>query len=78
MGFFNLDMDVMNVKLEGLTKLLRERIPNGDNVFHENHDDDKQNVNYYFRHSIIGFKTNDIENINMRKFYGKDLVSWIL
>ena len=32
MGFFKVDMDVMIVKLEGLTKLLQERLPSGDKV----------------------------------------------
>ena len=51
---------------EVLTKLLQEMLPNGDKVFHEIHDENKRNVNHDFRDS------------KFRKFYGKDLLTWIL
>lgn len=78
MKAFKVDMDAMNVKLEGLTKLLQERFPSGDKVTQENHDEDKNNMNYDFRYSNVGFKNHHIQNIDMRKFNGKDLVTWIL
>lgn len=71
-------MDMMNVKLEGLTKLLQERLPDGDKVIHENHEEDKMNMNYDFRDSNVGFKNHHIPKINMRNFDGNDLVTWIL
>ena len=80
-GFLNdglkVDMEaIMNVKIEGLkegfAKLVEERIPSGDKVIHENHDEDKRNMNYDFRYSNLGFKNHHIPNIDMRKFYGKD------
>jgi len=37
---------MMNFNLEGLKKSLQERLPIGD---HENHDEDKRNMNYGFR-----------------------------
>ena len=78
-----LDMEaMMNVKIEGLkeglAKLLEERRPIGDKEIHENHDEDKRNINYDFRDSNVGFKNHHIPKIDMRKFNGKDLVSWIL
>ncbi len=87
MGVFNdglkADVEVMmNFKIEGLKegleKLLEERLPNGDKVIHENHDEDKRNMNYDSRVSNVGFKNHHIPNIDMRKFDGKDPVTWIL
>jgi len=42
MGVFKVDMDTMNAKLEGLTKLLQEKLLSGDKVIHENHDEEKR------------------------------------
>lgn len=43
------DMNGLKVDMEGLeeglTKFLQERLPGGDKVIHENHDDDKRNMN---------------------------------
>ena len=63
---------------EGLTKLLEERLPSGDKVIQENHDEEKSNMNCDFRNSNVGFKNHHFPNIYMRKFDGKDLVTWIL
>jgi len=57
---------------------LQERIPGGDKVIHENHDEEKRNMNYDIRDSNVGFKNRHIPKIDMRKFDGKDLVTWIL
>jgi len=87
MGVFNDGLkahmeEMMNVKIEGLKegleKLVDERNPSGDRAIHENHDEDKRNINYYFRDSNVGFKNHHIPKINMRKIDGKDLVTWIL
>ena len=76
------ELDAMNVKMEGLkeglAKLLQERLPSGDKVIHENNEEDKRNMYYDFKDSNVGFKTHHILNIDMRKFYGKDMVTWIL
>jgi len=73
---------MMNVKIEGLKEglemLLEERLPSGDKVIHENHDEDKRNTNYDFRDSNVGFKNHHIPKKDMRKFDGKDPVTWIL
>ena len=63
---------------EILTKLLQEMLPNGENLFHETHDENKRNVNHDFRDSNVGFKTHHIPKINMRNFDGKYPLTWIL
>ena len=73
---------MMNFKVEGLkeglAKLLEERCPSGDKAIHENHDEDKKNMNYDFRDSNVAFKNHHIPKIDMRKLDGKDSVTWIL
>eukprot|EP00253_Pinus_taeda_P014653 PITA_14653 len=69
------DMEVLK---EGLTKLLQERLPGGDNIIYENHDQDKRNMKYDYRDSNVGFNSPRIPNIDMRNFDGKDLITWIL
>ncbi len=63
---------------EGLTKLLLKRLPGSDKVIHENHDEDKRNINFNFRESNVGFNNDHIPKIYMKNFDGKDLVTWIL
>ena len=63
---------------ECLTRLLQEVLPNGENVLAETHDENKRNVNHDFIYSNIGSKTHHVPKINMRRFGGKDLVTWIL
>ena len=46
MGVFEVSIDSMNVKFEGLTKFLQEMFPSGNKVIHENHDENKVNVNH--------------------------------
>ena len=65
--------------MEGLmTSLKQEMIPNGGNIVEELHDDKKINVNRDFITSNVGGKNHHIPKIDMRKFYGKDPVTWIL
>jgi len=71
------DMEaMMNVKIErlkeGLEKFLEERLPSSDKVIHENHDEYKRNMNYYFRDSNVWLKNHHFPKIDMRKFDGKD------
>lgn len=63
---------------ECLKKLLQEMLLRVDKVLHENQDEDKRNMKYDFRDSNIGFKTHHIPKIDMKKFDGKRLVTWIL
>jgi hypothetical protein len=64
--------------MEGLTIFLIERPPESDNVPHEIHDEDTRNMNQDLRNSNFGLKTNHFTKIDMRKFYGKDPITWIL
>ena len=78
MDGLNNDMEDMESLKEGLTKLLQERITNGETVVDETHDENKRIVNLDFIESNFGFKNHHIPNIDMRKFDGKDIVRWIL
>ena len=62
----------------GLTKLIQEMIPNGKKVVQETHDENKINVNCDFINSNVGGKNHHIPKMDMRKFDGKDPVTWIL
>ena len=53
-------------------------LSNGEKLFHETHEENKRNMNYDFRNFDVGSKTYHIQNIDMRKFDGKDPVTWIL
>eukprot|EP00253_Pinus_taeda_P026307 PITA_26307 len=61
-----------------LTKFLQEMLTNGERVVKETHDENKRNVNRDFIDSNVGRKTHNIPKIEMRKFDGKDLATWIL
>ena len=71
------DLDMKSLK-EGLTRLIQETIPNGGNIVEETHDENKINVNGDFINSNVGLKTHHIPKIDMRKFDGKDIETWIL
>jgi hypothetical protein len=64
--------------IEGMKKLLIERPLESDNVSHEIHDEDTWKMNQDWRNFIFGLKTNHFPKINMRKFDGKDPITWIL
>jgi hypothetical protein len=64
--------------MEGLKNFVIERTPESENVSHEIHDEDPRKVNQEWRNSNFGLKTNHILKIDMRKFYGKDPITWIL
>jgi len=64
--------------MEGLKNFLIERPPKSDNVSYEIHDEDTRKMNQDGRNSNYGLKTNHFPNIDMRKFYGKDPIPWIL
>ena len=63
---------------EGLTKLIQEMIPNGERIVEENHDENKINVSHDFINYNVGLKNHHIPKMDMRKFDGKDPVTWIL
>lgn len=64
--------------MEGLTKLIQENIPNGENLVEETHDENKINFNCDFINSIVGLKIHHIPKIDMRNFDGNYPVTWIL
>jgi gas vesicle protein len=64
--------------MEGLKKFIIERTPESENVSHEIHDEDTRKVNKEWRNSNFGLKTNHVPKIDMRKFDGKDPITWIL
>ena len=73
----DLKKDMEGLK-EGLEKLLKENLPNGEKVVEKNHDEKKINANHDFIDSNDGFKTQHIQNIDMRNFDVKDLITWTL
>ena len=52
--------------------------PNGEKVREATHNENQRNVNHHFIDSNIGLKTNHVPKIDMRKFDGKNPVTWIL
>jgi hypothetical protein len=64
--------------MEGLKNFLIERTLESENVSHEIHDEDTRNMNQEWRNSNFGVKINHFPKIDMRKFDGKDLITWIL
>jgi hypothetical protein len=78
--------DSINTKINGLKgeivevlkNFLIERTPKSENVSHEIHDEDTRNMNQEWKKPNFGLKTNHFPKINMRKFDGKDPITWIL
>ena len=76
----------MESKMEGLKgeimEVLRnfviEKTPKSENASHEIHDEDTRKVNQEWRNFNFGLKTNHVPKIDMRKFDGKDPITWIL
>jgi gas vesicle protein len=64
--------------MEVLKKIVIEKTPESENASHEIHDEDTRKVNQEWRNSNFGLKTNHIPKIDMRKFDGKDPITWIL
>ena len=68
----------LKVDIEGLENLIQEMFPNGENIVEETHDEKKINFNHDFINSNVGWKNHHIPKMDMRKFDGKDPVTWIL
>jgi hypothetical protein len=64
--------------MEVLRNFVIEKTPKSENASHEIHDEDTRKVNQEWRNSNFGLKTNHVPNIDMRKFDGKDPITWIL
>ena len=65
----------LKADLEGLTKLIQQMFPNGENIVEETHDENKINVNDDFINSKVRWKNHHISNMDMRKFDGKDPIT---
>jgi hypothetical protein len=64
--------------MEVLKNFITKKTPESENASHEIHDEDTRKVNQEWRNSNFGLKTNHIPKIDMRKFDGKDPITWIL
>jgi hypothetical protein len=64
--------------MEVLKIFIIEKTPESENAFHEIHDEDTRKVNQEWRNSNFGLKTNRVPKIDMRKFDGKDPITFIL
>jgi gas vesicle protein len=76
-----LDINIDGLKgeiMEVLKNFVIEKTPESENASHEIHDEDTRKVNQEWRNSNFGLKTNHVPKIDMRKFYGKDPITWIL
>jgi hypothetical protein len=63
---------------EVLKNFVTEKTPESENASHEIHDEDTRKVNQEWRNSNFGLKVNHVPKIDMRKFDGKDPITWIL
>jgi predicted nuclease with TOPRIM domain len=64
--------------MEVLKNFVIEKTPESENASHEIHDVDTRKVNQEWINSNFGLKTKHVPKIDMRKFDGKDPVTWIL
>jgi gas vesicle protein len=64
--------------MEVLKTFVTEKTPESENASHEIHDEDTRKVNQEWRNSNFGLKSNHVPKIDMRKFDGKDPITWIL
>jgi inhibitor of KinA sporulation pathway (predicted exonuclease) len=64
--------------MEVLKIFVTEKTPESEIASHEIHDEDTRKLNQEWRNSNFGSKTNHVPKIDMRKFYGKDPITWIL
>jgi hypothetical protein len=64
--------------MEVFKNFVIEKTPESENASHEIHDEDTRKVNQEWRNSNFGLKTNHVPKIDMRKFDGKDPITWIL
>jgi gas vesicle protein len=64
--------------MEVLKNFVTEKTTESENASNEIHDVDTRKVNQEWRNSNFGLKTNHVPKIDMRKFDGKDPITWIL
>jgi hypothetical protein len=72
-------MDGLKGKIMEVLKIfVTEKTPESENASHEIHDEDTMKVNQEWRNSNFGLNTNHVPKVDMRKFDGKDPITWIL
>ena len=79
-------LEAINTKMDGLKgeimevlkNFVTDKTPESENASYEIHDEDTRMVNQEWRNSKFGLKTNHVPKIDMRKFDGKDPITWIL
>ena len=64
--------------MEVLKNFITEKTPESENASYQIHDEDTRKVNQEWRNSNFGLNTNHVPKIDMRKFDGKDPITWIL
>jgi hypothetical protein len=64
--------------MEVLKHFVTEKTPESENASHKIRDEDTRKVNQEWRNSNFGLNTNHVPKIDMRKFDGKDPITWIL
>ena len=67
----------LKADMKVLTKLIQKMFPNGGRIVEETHEENKINANHDFINSNVGRKNHHITKMDMRKFDGKDPVTWI-
>jgi hypothetical protein len=78
-GKLEAKMDFLKEEImEVFKNFVTEKTPENENASHEIHDEDTRKVNQEWRNSNFGLKTNHVPKIDMRKFDGKDPITWIL
>jgi gas vesicle protein len=70
--------DLKGEIMEVLKNFITEKTPESENASLEIHDEDTRKVNQEWRNSNFGLNTNHVPKIDMRKFYCKDPITWIL
>jgi len=76
---FDTKMDSLKGEIMEVLKIfVTEKTPESENASHEIHDEDIRKVNQEWINSNFGLKTNHVPKIDMRKFDGKDPITWIL
>jgi hypothetical protein len=64
--------------MELLKNFVTEKTPESENASHKIHDEETRKVNQEWRNSNFGLNTNHVPKIDIRKFDGKDPITWIL
>jgi hypothetical protein len=73
------NMDGLKEEIMDVFKnFVTEKTPESENESHQIHDEDTRKVNLEWRNSNFGLNTNHIPKIDMRRFDGKDPITWIL